>query len=214
MAASTPRPCSASTPATLENTPGRSAVMTVRVSSLPSSTCSPARIRARCSADGKSSRRTSSSRPPASTWRGALDELGDEARLPSAPRRRAGRQRVGLGERGEQLEGGLVADRLGDEVDRAGVVEVAAGGDVGQQQVVLDEGDERVDVAWREPHPRRRSPRTSSMPTAVWSPGAALADVVQQRADDEEVGPAARDSASAAAPTAASTRCRSTVKRW
>ena len=50
---------------------------------------------------------------------GAPDQLRHQLRLPAAPRCRPG-GRVALGQGGEQLQRREVADRLGDEVDRAG----------------------------------------------------------------------------------------------
>ena len=112
---------------------------------------------------------------PGEDVRGPLDELGDEARLPAAPRRRAGRQRVGLGERGEQLEGAWSPTALATRSIVAGVVEVATGGDVGQQQVVPDHGDERVDVVGAgTPSAGRHRLDAAPCPPSVWSPGCPL----------------------------------------
>ena len=78
------------------------------------------------------------------------------------------------------------------DVDRGRVVEVAAGGDVGQQEVVAHHGHEQGDVAGREAHPRRDLLDDHlAGDGVVVAPDAdeALADVVQQRADEEQVGP-------------------------
>ena len=60
---------------------------------------------------------------------------------------------------------------FGHRVDRRRIVEVAPGGDIGEQQVMPHHSDERVDVLGRKTHARCRCASTSSMPTSVWSPG-------------------------------------------
>ena len=103
---------------------------------------------------------------------GAGHEVADEVGLPRAPGRRTGGLAVGLGERGEQPEGAQVADGLGHRLDGGGVVEVAAGGDVGQQQVVAHHRLTSTSTsAGGEPHAGADGARRSSMPTSVWSPG-------------------------------------------
>ncbi|HVM01113.1 MAG TPA: [protein-PII] uridylyltransferase, partial [Acidimicrobiales bacterium] len=77
------------------------------------------------------------------------DQVGHQARLPRAPRRRAGGQAVGLGEGGQQLQQVAVAHRGGHRVDGGGVVEVAPGGGVGQEEVVAHHGDEHLHVLGR-----------------------------------------------------------------
>ena len=127
--------------------------------------------------------------PAAEHVGGAADEVADELGLPRAPRGRTGGLAVGLGERGEQPEGAQVADGLGHRLDGGGVVEVAPGGDVGEQQVVAHHRDEHVDVG------RRRGP--CAAPIVAHELDAdlgvvarvALADVVEEGAEHEQVGP-------------------------
>ena len=101
---------------------------------------------------------------------GAVDEHADELRLPGAPGRGAGGDRVGLGEGVEQAQGREVAHRVGDVGEGAVVGEVAAGGHVGQQQVVAHHLLERGRVVGPKPM-RGPMSATISMPTSVWSPG-------------------------------------------
>ena len=87
----------------------------------------------------------------------------------------------------QQLERRHVADRLGDLADRRRVGQVAPHGDVGQQQVVLHEPHQHVDVAGRETEARtdladERHPRRGVIA------GIALAEIVEQRPEHEEVG--------------------------
>jgi hypothetical protein len=112
----------------------------------------------------------------------------------------------------QQLEHLGGADRVGDGARGRGVGEVAPRGDVGQQQVVLDEGDEHVDVLGRQPS-RGASSATTAMPVTVWSPGRPLPMSCSSAPSSSRSGRCTRR-VSAAAAAAASTRCRSTVKRW
>ena len=98
---------------------------------------------------------------------GAFDEVGDEAGLPGAPGRGAGRPAVGLGQGGEQVQRQPVAGGPRDAGDGGGIVEVAPGGGVGQQEVVAHEIDQDGDVG-RRANPIRVAMRsTTSMPTVV-----------------------------------------------
>ena len=130
------------------------------------------------------------------------------------PGRRSGRRRVGLGQGVQQLEHLRRADGVGDGARRRRVGEVAAGRGVGQQQVVLDEGHQHVDVRGRQARGAGASSATTRMPTTGVVAGQALADVVQQRTEQQQVRTRAPAGSAPAAAAAASTRCRSTVKRW
>ena len=85
-----------------------------------------------------------------------LDQLLDELGLPRAPRRRPRRQRIGLGQRVQEVEEHRIAHRLGNHVDGRRVVEIATGGDVGQQQMVTHQRHEVGRVAFVEAHPSER----------------------------------------------------------
>ena len=102
---------------------------------------------------------------------------------------------------------------LGHRCDGAVVVEVAAGGDVGQQEVVAHHAcSEHLDVVGRQAHPRADALDELDADLGVIA-GIALADVVQQRAEHEQVGSVDPVGPASAALAAASHRCRSTVKR-
>ena len=81
-----------------------------------------------------------------------------------------------------------VAERGGHRLDRGRVVEVAAGGHVGQQQVVAAQRDEHGGVGRVEPHARADPGQQLDADLGVVA-GAALADVVEQGAEHEQVGP-------------------------
>ncbi len=119
---------------------------------------------------------------------GALDEVGDEARLPGAPGGGAGGPAVGLGQRGQQVQRQPVAGGLRHAGDGGGVVEVAPGGGVGQQEMVAHEVDQDRDVVGGEAHPRGDAVDHLDADRGVIA-REALADVVQEGADEEEVRP-------------------------
>ena len=203
-------PWSASTPTTRLNTPGSSGATTV-TSPAPSTSTPPA------------TRSTSASSPrsgPARLRVGAgehgarrVRRARDEAGLPVAPR--AGpvaseSASVSAASRCEQLD---VPTGVGDRGDRGGVVEVAAGGDRGQEQVVAHHARRALDVGRLEAHPRGDSVGERSTPSSVWSPGQPLPMSWSSAPTRSRSGrPTSR--VSAAARAAASTRWRSTVKRW
>ena len=81
-----------------------------------------------------------------------------------------------------------VAGGPGHAGDGGRVIEVAAGGGVGQQEVVAHEVDEHVDVVGREAHPGGNALDDLHADLGVVA-GEALADVVEQRADEQEVRP-------------------------
>ncbi len=125
---------------------------------------------------------------PASTRSVRCDEVGDEACLPGPPGRRAGRLAVGLGQCGEQMQREPVAGGLRDPRNGGGVVEVAPGCGVGQQEVVAHEVDEDGDVVLVEAHPRADAVDHLDADGGVVA-REPLADVVQEGPDQEEVGP-------------------------
>ncbi len=79
------------------------------------------------------------------------------------------------------------AHGIGDDLDRHRVVQVATGRGVGQQQVVRGERGDGLDVVVGEPHPAGdlASVLGADERVVAW---VALADVVQQRADEQQVG--------------------------
>jgi hypothetical protein len=91
-------------------------------------------------------------------------------------------------QQGQQLGGSR--DCLGDDADGGWVVQIAAGRGVGQQQVVADQRDHEGDVLLGEAHSRGDGPRHFGADDRVVA-GVPLADVVQQRADQQQIG--ARD---------------------
>ena len=114
-------------------------------------------------------------------------EVVDQPLLPRAPRRRAGRLRVGLGEGVQQIEHLDGADALGDVRERRAVGEIASHGDVGQQQVVLDHRDQHVGVGEADAEPVTEAADDLHAGLGVVAL-VALADVVEQRAEHEQVG--------------------------
>ncbi len=127
-------------------------------------------------------------RPAAQDVADAADEVADELGLPVPPGRRTGGQAVGLGERGQQREGERVLHGGGHLLDGGGVVEVAPGGDVGQEQVVAHHRLQHRHVGGVEPEPRSDRGQQVDAHVGVVA-RVALADVVQQGADHEQVGP-------------------------
>ena len=121
----------------------------------------------------------------------AFDQASDQARLPLAPCRGTGGERIGDGQRGEQVEGVLGADGVGDRGDGGRVVEVASGGEAREQKVVAYEVDEHRDVVGVEAHPRRDR-LGEHHPVVGVVAGTTLAQVVQERADEQQVGPTDR----------------------
>ena len=117
----------------------------------------------------------------------AVDEERDELGLGRAPRGRTGRKRVGFRERGEQLKGLDRSDPLGGPSRRLGIVEVAPNRDLGQQQVVLDELGEHIDIRGRKAEARAETARELDTDLDVIA-GVALAEIVQQRTQHEQVG--------------------------
>ncbi len=119
----------------------------------------------------------------------SLDELRHQLGLPGTPRRRAGGERVGLGQGMEQLEHSGEADGLGHRRDGGVVAQIPAGRDIGQEQMVLHEGHEHFHVSGRQPQAWARSSGEYHSVVGVVA-GEALPQVVEQGAQDEQVGPA------------------------
>ena len=119
---------------------------------------------------------------------GPAYQVVHEPRLPLAPRGRPGGQRVGPGQGRHQLEHLGGAELVGDRGDGRRVVQVAPGGVLDEQQVVPDDEGERRDVVGVEAHPggdrhRERLPRLAVVAGGL----GALADVVQQGPDEQQV---------------------------
>ncbi len=158
---------------------------------------------------------------------GLHEELPHERGLARAPRRRAGRAGVAEREGVEQQVVVGVADGLREPSDGALVGEVTAGGGVGEQEVVAHRPGQELRPAGIETDARRHRARGRDPDHRVVA-GATLADVVQQRREQEHVGTGARratspskpaprgssGSSSAAHSATASSECRSTVNRW
>ena len=115
------------------------------------------------------------------------DEFVDESLLPVTPRRRARGQRVGLGERMQQVEH---LDRAGSGrhlFDRGRIGQIASHRDVGQQQVVLDHRDEDLDVGRHQTELRADRANQLHADLGVVA-GIPLADVVEERTEHQQVG--------------------------
>ena len=125
---------------------------------------------------------------PASTRSARVDQLRHQTGLPGAPGRGAGGAAVRLGQRAEQVQRHPVAGGPGHVGHRRRVVEVAPGGGVGEEEVVPHQVHQDLDVVRAESHAGGHACGRGPCPPAVWSPGIPLADVVQQGADQQEVG--------------------------
>ena len=118
------------------------------------------------------------------------DQRGHQVRLPRRPGRRAGRRAVGLGEGVQQLQhGGVAADRRrrpgrwspGRRCRGGWRWPAAAGGGAPARRASATSGA-------REAHPGGDL-RRDRLPDHAVVARPALADVVQQRADQQQVGP-------------------------
>lgn len=116
-----------------------------------------------------------------------LDQVGDERAPPGRPGGRSGGQRVRLGQGVQQLQRALRPDRLGDGPHGGRVLQVAPGGGVHEQQVVPYEGREYGDVVAVEADARGDVLGDDLVGHRMVA-GPALADVVQQRGDQQQVG--------------------------
>ena len=191
LAARTSMPLRASAPATEERRPRRSGAATMTWGGWSDTDGSPvwrtSSMRSRLAATMRSGRGRLGLALEHAV--GALDEVGDEAGLPGAPGGGPGGPAVRLGQGGQQVRGSAGCRRRGrrgrwwwGRRGRAGWPCRAAGG-----------GGARG----RRGRRRRRagSPcacamcSTTSMPTVGVVAGEALADVVEEGADQEEVGP-------------------------
>ena len=131
-------------------------------------------------------------RTPLASWsRTPLDEGPDEAGSPRRPRRRSRGPGIGFGQRGEQVERLDGADLDGHEVHRLGIVEVTPGGGLGQEEVQPHERLEEVHVVVGEAEPGADGGGQHDAGVGVVT-GIALADVVDERADEQQVGPSHR----------------------
>jgi hypothetical protein len=122
---------------------------------------------------------------------GGVGELVDQRRLPRRPRRGPGGAAVGLGEREQQVERVGGADGVGHVLCRARIGQVAARGGLGEQQVVLHERpDDGVSSAGK---PMRAGDHVDQLDADIGVvTRIALADVVQQCTDQQQIGAATR----------------------
>jgi hypothetical protein len=118
---------------------------------------------------------------------GAGDQIGHQPCFPRAPSRRSGGQAVCFDQRGQQVEGQTVADLFGHPFGRGRVVQVAPGGHFGQEEMEANQGYQRVDIVGREAHPARYLGYRLYAHLGVVA-GEPLADVVEKRADEQEIG--------------------------
>ena len=182
----TSRPCRARTPATRLNVPGRSSHMTVILSSDASMSRPPSASRRSCSGVGNRSAAAGACSPRSSTWSTRSTSRPTSSAF-HAPCRRARRERVGLGERGEQVEASLVptaaATRSMIGRGRRGHAgwrpRRAAGG-------AHEDGDRLGVAGGSSPSGRRCARRTPRRPRC--GRPAALAEVVEQGGGHEQIG--------------------------
>ena len=73
-------------------------------------------------------------------------------------------------------------------LDRRRIVQISPGGGVGQQQMVPGHGRDRLGVVRIEAHPAG-DPTRQPLPDHRMVTGIALAQVVQQRSDQQQVRP-------------------------
>ena len=116
----------------------------------------------------------------------ARGEGRDELRLPRSPCGRPRGDAVGFGQRGEERERPAVLHQASDDVRRRGVVQIAAGGHLGEDEVVGDEAQEDRDVLLGEAHAPNDALRDVPAHLAVVA-RRALAEVVEQRRHDEQI---------------------------
>ena len=152
--------------------------------------------------------------PPPRRWAHPLDQLGDQLGLPRAPRRRPGRQRVGLGERGQQLEHERSPDGLGDRArswpssDRSR--RVATSGSSRWWRTMCHQ---HLGVVGAKPiRGPMRSTQLDRRPRCGRRGSPCRGRAAGRRSRAGRGGAPGRPSAAALA--AVSHRCRSTVKRW
>ena len=84
-----------------------------------------------------------------------------KSRLPRAPGRWTGGQTVRFDQRGQKIERGPVSHLVGHPLGGGGIVEITAGGTVGEQEMESDQGDQCLDIGsggtpggWRSRGPR------------------------------------------------------------
>ena len=120
---------------------------------------------------------------------GADDEVREQRPLPGGPRQRSGGQRICLGKGREELQELHRAHRAGHRRDRVGVIQVPTRGDLGQQQVVPAQVDERLAVRLVVAQVRGDLADQAHPDVGVVLPRPPLADVVQQRTHEQQVRP-------------------------
>jgi hypothetical protein len=91
------------------------------------------------------------------------------------------------GEGGEQVQALRARDDVGHRRDGRRIVEVPPGRHVGQQQVLAHEQDDDVDVLGREAESLDERSNDLRAFAGVVASAATLADVVQQRGDEQQV---------------------------
>ncbi len=118
----------------------------------------------------------------------AADQFTDQPRLPRAPRCRAGGERVGFGEGVQQAEHPGAAGSPRHRLDGRDVVDVPAGRGFGEQQMMAHHRDQHLGVRGREPEAGSDHTDDGDAGFGVIA-GPAFADVVQQSAEQEQIGP-------------------------
>ncbi len=119
----------------------------------------------------------------------APHQVADQRRLPVTPHTGTGRQRVGLGECGQQVQQDRIAfQRVDDGFDRLRVLQVPTGCGVRKEEMVPHDLGEHLDVRRPQTEPGADLGGQLGADDAVVT-APALADVVAQRAEQQQVGP-------------------------
>ena len=113
-------------------------------------------------------------------------QVGDQRPLPVVPGRRAGGQPVGHGQQVEQAQAARRPERRGHALDHAGVVEVAPGRRLDQEQVVADEHRHLLELVGVHAH-AGQGPAGQQLPGDAVVGARPLADVVEDRRQVERV---------------------------
>ena len=131
-------------------------------------------------------RRVSGGGRPSRVAATRLDQPVDQARLPGAPGRRPGGQAVGPVEHGQQFEGVRVTDRGGDRRPRWPGPRGPAGS---PRPAAAGAGARALQVATSLGRPRRGPAADHPDADLGVVAAAALADVVEEGAEQQQVGP-------------------------
>src|SRR5690606_35766270 len=119
--------------------------------------------------------------------RDAVHQIGDEEGAPGRPGGGSGGEGVGLGGGVQQVQGAGRGGGVGDGADGGRVVQRAPGGRLDEEEVVAHQRGDHLDVVGVEGDAGGHVPGDDLAGHRVVA-GPALADVVQQRGDEQQVG--------------------------